>query len=66
MQAFLASHPLVLLCVQAVLVIATSRLLGVVLRVALVTTVMTSPLVAWLHRREGEELRAQAAAARAP
>lgn len=33
---------------------------------ALVTTVMTSPLVAWLQRREGEELRAQAAAARAP
>ena len=32
MQAFLASHALVLLCVQAVLVIATSRLLGIPLR----------------------------------
>lgn len=31
-QAFLATHALVLLCAQAVLVIGTSRLLGVVLR----------------------------------
>ena len=30
--AFLSSNPLVMLCVQAVLVIATSRLLGIVLR----------------------------------
>lgn len=33
MQAFLASHPLVLLCVQAMLVIVTSRVLAVGLRV---------------------------------
>lgn len=32
MQSFLAGHPLVLLCVQAVLVIATSRVLALVLR----------------------------------
>ena len=32
MQVFLSTHPLVLLCVQAVLVIATSRLLAIVLR----------------------------------
>lgn len=32
MQVFLATHPLVLLCVQAVLVIVTSRLLGIPLR----------------------------------
>lgn len=32
MQAFLSSHPLVLLCVQAMLVIVVSRVLGLVLR----------------------------------
>lgn len=32
MQAYLASHPLVLLCVQAMLVIIVSRVLGLVLR----------------------------------
>ena len=32
MQSFLSTHPLVLLCVQAILVIATSRLLALVLR----------------------------------